>query len=298
MDQAHGLRLIAQSKQDDDVQKSLASLAKPLRVIAVTSGKGGVGKTNLVVNLAVALQSLGNNVIVLDADLGLANIDVLLGLNPRYNLGHTISEGKTMEEIMVEGPGGIKIIPGATGIADLADLGDFQREKLIDSLSSLDDKGDILIIDTGAGLSKNVRNFVEASDEAVVITTPDPASITDAYSMIKVLLDESPELDIKLVVNMAKTKFEAQEVNDRMILVVKQFLNKYLETLGYIIDDRLVVKAVRVQQPVILAYPSCEASSCIKNIAKKITPVLKDEKINGGMRTFLSRLFKGSSLGS
>jgi flagellar biosynthesis protein FlhG len=298
MDQAHGLRLIAQNASDEDLKQKITHLPKPLRVISVTSGKGGVGKTNLVVNLAVALQALGNRVIVLDADLGLANIDVLLGLNPRYNLGHAITEERSIEDIMVEGPGGIRIIPGATGIPDLADLGDFQREKIIESLSSLDSHGDVLLIDTGAGLSKNVRNFVIASDEAIVISTPDPASITDAYSMVKVLLDENPDLKLQLVVNIAKTKYEAQEVNDRMVLVVKQFLNKYLETLGYIIEDRMVVRAVRKQQPVILAFPNCEASYCIRSIANKIVSGEKQDGQKGGMRSFLARLFKGGSAGA
>lgn len=280
VDQAHNLRLIAG-----------LSPKNKARIISVTSGKGGVGKTSIVINLAIYLQKMGKKVAVLDADLGLANIDVMLGYNPKYNLRHVIFNEIQLKDIIIDGPEGIKIIPGASGIPDLADLGDFQREKIINSLITLENDVDIILIDTGAGLSRNVRNFVTASDDAVVITTPDPAAITDAYSMIKVISDENFDLDIKLVVNMAKTKYEAQEISDRMVLVVKQFLNKHLNTLGYVIGDKFVVRAVRSQQPVAVLFPSSEASKCIKLLAHSIIYGSRKEEA-GGVKNFLLQLLK------
>lgn len=286
-DQASGLRLIVKNA-------NIAPLSKT-SVIAVTSGKGGVGKSNITANLAIALSQLNKKVLVMDADLGLANIDVLLGLMPKYNLRHVILGEKTVDDILIDGPSNIKIIPGASGITELADLDDYKREQIINNLSVLENRDDYVLIDTGAGLSKNVRRFVTSSNEAIIVTTPDPAAITDAYSMIKVVADENEDLDIKLIVNMAGSEREAEEIAERMKLVVKQFLSKNIEYLGHILMDSQLKSSVRCQKPVILENPEANSAKCIKIIAKKIAGTSDNNSRNKkGLVTFLARLMKRS----
>lgn len=289
-DQAYGLRLIA----NKNVSKKLVSNKPNARVIAVTSGKGGVGKTNLTINLALALKRLGKRVMVIDADLGLANIDVLIGLTPKYNLKHVIHGDCTMEEVIVNGPEGVLIIPGASGITELADLSDSRRELIIDSFSRINDLSDIILIDTGAGVSRNVRRFVTASNEAIVVTSPDPTAVTDAYSMIKIIVQENDNLNIKLVVNMALSKDEAEEISDRIALVVKRFLNKDIQTLGHILMDKSLQRAVRNQEPVLINDPASSTSRSINLIARKLGNMETFLRNNhGGFRSFLARLIGG-----
>ncbi|NCO66349.1 MAG: hypothetical protein COW32_01770 [Candidatus Aquicultor secundus] len=265
------------------------------RVIAISSGKGGVGKSNLVANLGIALAMRGKKVILLDADLGLANIDVLFGINPKYNLKNLVDGDKTMQEILVTGPHSIKIVPGGSGIPELANLSDEQQQKLLESFVSLEREADITLIDTGAGIAKDIISFILAAREALIITTPEPTAITDAYGLIKVLTQRDPNVDIKIVVNMVSSEKEGQEIAGRIVMATRQFLNKRIEPVGYIVSDPSVNMSVRKQQPFILGYPGARASKCIKQIAASLDQVSTDDiQITGrnGLRGFLSRLFE------
>lgn len=262
---------------------------KQVRVITVASGKGGVGKTNFSVNLAVALKEQGKNVVVFDADLGMANVDVIVGAVPKYNLYDVIVNNKSLEEIIIEGPLGIKIIPGGSGIESLSNLTDMQRKKLSDKFGELRDVN-VLIIDTGAGLSKNVLGFMAVSDEVIIVATPEPTSITDAYSLIKVALKHMPKMKINVVVNRASDESEASVTFQRLKNVVKDFLNKDINYLGYIIDDNKVRKAVMEQKPFKFLYPECQASKCIDKITSSITGLPVKERKSGGVKDFFNRI--------
>jgi len=264
------------------------------RVITVTSGKGGVGKTNFAVNLAIALRQLNKKVLVLDADLGLANVDVVVGCFPDYNLGHVISGEKRITEIITEGPGGIELIAGGSGLQELSDLSDVQLSRFINSLNELEGRADIILIDTGAGLSKRVLNFILAADEIIVVTTPEPTSVTDAYAIIKVIARENEARNrvVKLVVNKADNAYEAKRTADKLIGVSKQFLDINLEDLGYIFNDASMIKAVREQQPLLISYPKSKAAECIHRVAANLCqqPYIVTE--NTGVRSFFSKMIK------
>ncbi|HEY3374509.1 MAG TPA: MinD/ParA family protein [Candidatus Aquicultor sp.] len=267
----------------------------PTRVIAVSSGKGGVGKSNLVANLGIALAMRGRKTLILDADLGLANIDVIFGINPKFNLKHLVDGEKSLSEIVINGPHSLKIVPGGSGMPELADMGKERQQNLIDSFVELERDSDITLIDTGAGISNDVISFILAAREAIIITTPEPTAITDAYGLIKVLTQRDMDVDIKLVVNMTSTEKEGRDIADRIVMAAKQFLNKRVETLGYIVSDIAVNSAVRKQQPFILEFPGARASKCIRQIAATLDQtLLKDAQAGGhnGFRGFLSRLFE------
>lgn len=294
-DQAHGLRLIAQrsgSTIEQQFPPQGRKVNPDVRIIAVTSGKGGVGKTNITVNLAIALQRLGNRVLLIDADLGLANVDVLMGITPKYNLRHLMQGDCGIEELIIRGPEGVLIVPGASGITELADMSDRSREAIINNLNRIGHLCDIILIDTGAGLSRNVRRFVTAADEAIVITTPDPTAITDAYSMVKIIVQENEDLDVKLIVNMAYSVKEAAEISDRILLVVKQFLNKTIRTLGFIEFDTSLRASIRNQRPILLDSPGSAICRSINSIANKINKTEVPVQ-SGGIKSFFSRLIRG-----
>lgn len=294
-DQAHSLRLIAQKSPAAvfDQESAAADKTNPdIRIIAITSGKGGVGKTNITVNLAIALQRLGKRVLVIDADLGLANVDVLMGITPKYNLRHVMQGDCSLEDVVIRGPEGMLLVPGASGITELADMSDRSRELIINNLNRITGVSDIILVDTGAGLSRNVRRFVTAADEAIVVTSPDPTAITDAYSMIKIITQENEDLEVKLIVNMAMNSREALEISERIVLVVKQFLNKSIETLGHIVFDNALRMSVRNQRPVLLENPNSEIARSIHAIARKIDRTEIPSKPQG-IRSFFSKLIRG-----
>jgi len=240
------------------------------RVIAITSGKGGVGKTNIVANLGFVLSRLGKKVLILDADLGLGNLDVLLGLAPKYNLSHAISGAKTVSEIVVEGPGKVKILPAPSGIQELSDLTDEQRNKMLTDLDLLIDSVDLFLIDTGAGISSNVMHFNSSAQEIMVVVSPEPTSITDAYALMKVLSLNYSRKHFKLVVNMARSSREAIEVYQQLELVADRFLDIKIEYMGHVLIDENVKKGVRLQKVVSEIHPDTKASKCFTALAKKI----------------------------
>ncbi|MBI5232725.1 MAG: MinD/ParA family protein [Deltaproteobacteria bacterium] len=240
------------------------------KVITISSGKGGVGKTNVVVNLAVSLARLGKKVVVLDADLGLGNIDVLLGLAPRYNLGHFLRGEKLLEEIMTEGPCGIRIIPAASGLEELTRLTLEHKLLLISNLENLNEKADYLLIDNAAGISENVLFFSIAASEIIVVASPDPTSIVDAYAFIKVLNLKYGEKRFRLLVNMAKTAEEGLGVYKNISLVAGRYLNISLDYLGHIAYDEKVRRAVREQKPVCELYTTSAAKQGFLELARNV----------------------------
>ena len=259
------------------------------RIIAVSSGKGGVGKTNLSINIALAYAQLGKKVIVLDADLGLANVNVVLGIIPKYNLYHLIRRQKGMRDIILDTNYGIQIVAGASGFSKIANLSDEERERFIEELSELS-AADIIIIDTSAGVSNNVLGFVEAADDALIVTTPEPTAITDAYGIIKIIATEIDYLNLglKLIVNRVKSVTEGKRVAERVINIAGQFLNLKIDYLGYVYDDPSVSQAVLRQKPFLIADPKGKASICVKHIVSRLEKV--EFKEGKGFGIFLKKL--------
>ncbi|MCL2805868.1 MAG: MinD/ParA family protein [Treponema sp.] len=300
-DQAEKLREIMKRKKDgvnaNPVSARLSSAAKTpskssdkARIITVTSGKGGVGKTNLSVNMALAFARLGKKVVVMDADLGLANVNVMLNMIPKYNLYHVIKKQKTIREILVETEYGISIVAGASGFSQIANMGEEDRKDFIAELDTLSN-ADIIIIDTSAGVSSNVLDFIAAADDAVIITTPEPTAITDAYGIIKIIATEYDSLNmgLKLVVNRAKGAAQAKGVADRMINIAGQFLNLKVDYLGFIYDDPAVQQAVFTQKPFMVVAPKCQASNCVQHIVDRMNRNKPEETT--GFSAMLKRLF-------
>jgi flagellar biosynthesis protein FlhG len=240
------------------------------KIVAVTSGKGGVGKTNVVANLSVCLSELGKKVVVLDADFGLANLDVLLGLTPRYHLGHVLYGNKTLTEVMVQGPKGMRIIPASSGLQRMSELTLAQRNHLVESFANLDLDTDYFIIDTAAGISRNVIHFLLSAHEVIVVSAPEPTAIVDAYAIIKIILAEDPKKNIKILINSADSSEEAHEVFCQINSVVKRFLNREIDYLGHVERDAHVPQAVRNQMLVTHRFPNAPASRCFQDLARRM----------------------------
>lgn len=289
--QADSLRLIVKQMKNS-VQAQINRTNKGTRVITISSGKGGVGKTNLSLNLALALTDFKQNVVLLDADMGLANIDVILGLTPLYNLAHVIVGEKTISEIITDGPQGLKIIPGGSGMQELANLKEWELENFLTKLSKIDGITDYLLIDTGAGLSNSVISFALAADELIVITTSEPTAITDAYGLIKSLCQQDYSGKIYIVVNRVSTPKEAAIVFNKLKIAVNKFLNYDIDFLGYVVEDSKVGQAVQEQKAFIIAYPYSVASHNLYNIAAKITDQVDKVKQNSGIKTFFSKVIQ------
>ncbi|WP_347491372.1 MinD/ParA family protein [Desulfoscipio sp. XC116] len=260
------------------------------RVLTVTSGKGGVGKTNLTVNLAIALAQEGQRVIVLDADLGLANVEVLLGIIPSLNLYDHLFRDVPIWDIMMPGPAGIKIISGGAGFLELANLTGSQRSKLLNSIEKLNSLADFVLIDTGAGISKDVLAFCAAADEVYTVITPEPTSLTDAYGLIKVLDRFKLHKEVGLVVNQSHGSGESFSSVQRLSNLSERYLTIKLTNLGTIPYNQLVVSAVKNQKPFILAKPQSNVAEAVKAIAYSI--LKKDLKVEaeGSLRGFISKL--------
>lgn len=242
----------------------------PVQVIAVTGGKGGVGKTNVSVNLAMSAAASGKDVILFDADLGLANIDVLLGIYPKHTLRDVIDGAMTLEEVMIEGPYGIKIIPASSGIQDMAQLTPAQHAGLIHAFSELSMNVDMLIVDTAAGISEGVTSFCRASQEVVVVVCDEPASLTDAYALIKLLNREYGIHRFRILSNMTKSAQQGRLVYENIVRVTDRFLDVTLDYIGHIPYDDYVIKAVRKQRAVVEAFPRSKAATAYKTLRKSV----------------------------
>lgn len=264
LDQASSLRKLV----NEDEEKPEGYI-KRSKIITVTSGKGGVGKSNFVVNLGVLLQNKGYKVLIFDADLGMGNDDVLMGLYPKNNIFDIIFTDLTLKDIIIEGTNGVSLIPAGTGLNKIQELTEEQRKLFLDKLTQLDEF-DYILMDTGAGVNKDILAFISASQELIIITTPEPTSLTDAYSLIKAADYFKLKDRAKVVVNKAFTKEEGIETFNKFDRAVSKFLKIKVEYLGCILDDRKLVHSVRQQKPFVLLYPNCDASKSLETIASKI----------------------------
>lgn len=280
MDQAQRLRDIVSDGTADKPDS---------RIITISSGKGGVGKTNFTVNLGIALAKLGKKVTIIDADLGMANVDVLFGIVTKFNLSNVIKGEIAVQESIVKGPYDINIISGGSGIMDLIDLDMNQLEKLIHTLSYFNTISDYILIDTGAGLSKSVLSFVDAASDVILVITPDPTSITDAYALIKNIANDDQK-KIKLIINRVESNEEGDEVYNKLDQAVTKFLSRELENLGYIFEDSNLKKAIRKQIPLLEAYPRAIASKGIENIAYNLDNNNRYTKNTHSFKSFLNKL--------
>lgn len=253
------------------LQRIPQNYQRQARVLAVTSGKGGVGKTSIAANLAVCLAASRKKTILFDADLGLGNLDVIMGLNSKYNISHVIRGRKSIEEIIHIGPEGLEIICGTSGLEDLANINEFQRQRLLRELSKLQENGDVIVIDTAAGISRSVIGFCLAADHVLVVTTPEATAMTDAYAMIKVLIGNRFGGRISLIVNLAETITEGKKTYHQITNVVKRFLNAHVYDAGVILRDERLSSAVRLRKPVVLAYPKAQISSSLAALAAKLS---------------------------
>ncbi|MBN1649362.1 MAG: MinD/ParA family protein [Spirochaetales bacterium] len=282
--------MVDQAEQLRQMMKSRSGDTPRTRVIAISSGKGGVGKTNMSINLALAYAQLGKKVIVMDADLGLANVNVALGIIPKYNLYHLIRKQKKMKDILLDTNYGIQIVAGASGFSKIANLSDDERNDFVTELSELS-AADVIIIDTSAGVSNNVLAFIAAADEALIVTTPEPTAITDAYGIIKIIATEidNMNLGLKLIVNRVKSVTEGKKVAERVISIAGQFLNLKVDYLGYVYDDPAVSNAVIRQKPFLISDPGCKAAICVKHIVSRLEKI--EYREGSGLGRFLKRLF-------
>jgi flagellar biosynthesis protein FlhG len=264
-----------------------------VKTIAVASGKGGVGKTNITANLAVSMSRLGKNVMVLDADLGLSNLDILLNLAPNYNITHVLNGTRTIEEALKEGPEGIQILPAGRGAHDLTRLDEFQRLALLEAFDAYPGDADVLLIDAAAGISENVTFFCSAAQEIVIVTTPEPTAITGAYNTIEVLYSQYQENKFNVLVNAARSREEADEVFLRLTRATERFLNIALSYLGHLPFDESVRKAVTAQRAFVEMFPRNPISGRITEIAEEL--LNRDARVKGTLQFFLGNLLASGS---
>ena len=261
------------------------------RVVAVTSGKGGVGKSNIALNLAIAAAEYNRRVILIDADLGLANLDVLCGVTPAFGLGDVISGKKRLYEVATSTPFGVDLVAGASGISYLADLPDEDRMRLLAQLEVLEREADLVVIDTGAGVARNVVKIAAAADETLVVTTPEPTSVTDAYAAVKLVSREREHGTIALVVNQALSRDEALRTGARIASVARQFLRVEIEQAGYVVADPHLARAVRMRRPLVEAFPASPAAMCLKAIARRYQKRPAPGPAGSGFMDRLKRIF-------
>lgn len=281
LDQAEVLRKLI--NDEDQEQKKNST-----KIITVTSGKGGVGKSNFVVNLAIVLQNKGKKVLIFDADLGMGNDDVLMGIYPKHNIFDIIFTDLEIKDIIVEGTNGVSLIPAGSALSKAQDLEESERKMFLEKLETLDEY-DYIIMDTGAGVNKDVLSFIAASEDLIIIITPEPTSLTDGYSLIKATDHYKLKTSAKIIVNKAYTKEDGEETYNKFNRAVSKFLKIEIEYLGSILDDKKLVQSVRQQKPFVVLYPNCDASKDIENIAMKLLGQ-EIQAVNGAKGLF-KRLF-------
>ena len=280
-DQAQGLRVL--------------KAPAPVRVIAVASGKGGVGKTTVSVNLALALQQAGRQTMLLDADLGLANVDVLLGLQPRFNLSHVLEGRCSLADTIVQGPLGLQIVPAASGLARMSQLSAHEHAGLIRAFSELDQPLDALVVDTAAGIAGDVVTFAQAAQELIVVVCNEPTSITDAYALIKVLWRDHGVERVRILANMARSALEGRETYEKLARAAERFLDVHLNYLGAVPYDEWLRRSIQRQTSVLEAYPSSPASTAFRALARRVEQWAPPAGARGNLEFFVERLVGGSA---
>ncbi|MFC8687970.1 MinD/ParA family protein [Brevibacillus porteri] len=264
---------------------------RPTRLVTVTSGKGGVGKSNFSLNFGLGLIEKGHKTVLFDLDLGLANLDVLMGITPKKHLFHLLEPDTTVWDIIEHGPGGLEFIAGGSGFTQIMQLDDHKLDRLFSHLDPLQGYADTIIFDTGAGFSKESMRFMLSSDEVILVTTPEPPAITDAYAVIKMLHARNPAVSIRLVINRASSEREGKMTADKLAMVSKRFLNMDIQSLGYVSDDPYVSKAVKLQRPFLLTYPQSQAARSVRNLVERYLdrPATSDAS-DSGLKGFLAKL--------
>lgn len=268
---------------------------RPVRVVAVTGGKGGVGKTNVSVNLAVALAELDRRVMLFDADLGLANVDVVLGLHPPCDLSHVIRGERELREVVMQGPGGIQVVPGASGVKQMAALSEAEHAGLIQAFSDLGTDLDTLVVDTAAGISDTVISFARAAHEVLVVVCDEPASLTDAYAIIKLLNRDHGQGRFRVLANMVQSNQEGHELYNKLCRVTDRYLDVMLGYMGCIPHDEALRKAVRGQRAVVQAYPRSRVAQAFRSLARKIDALPMPMGASGQLQFFVERLIQYST---
>jgi flagellar biosynthesis protein FlhG len=291
-DQAETLRAL---NSHDPVTPLDSGDEKATRVYSITSGKGGVGKTAVVANIAVSLARLGKNVLILDADLGLANIDVVFGIAPTHNLNHFFAGEQELQEILVDGPAGIKILPAGSGIQNFTHLDSNQKMKLLDGLDSMHNDFDFVLIDTEAGISENVTYFNTAAQEILVVTTPEPTAITDAYALMKLLSTQYHEKHFNLVVNQIQDEDEALDVFKKLTMVSNRYLDISIDYLGSIPTDKLMLEAIRKQKVIVEMFPSSRISMAFNELAARLCSERPRTSPKGNIQFFWKKLLNFGS---
>lgn len=285
MDQAGGLR--------DMIREQRRGKA-PLRVIGVVSGKGGVGKTNLAANLAVLAARCGQRVLVIDADLGLANVELLFGLKPTYHLGHVLDSDIPLKEVLTTGPAGVRILPAGSGVQHFSRLDDAQRLRVVTALDQLEDDFDIVFLDAGAGIGDNVMFFIGAAQEALLVVSPEPTSLTDAYATIKVLCQSAGVKVFSVVVNQAGNEAIARDIFDKLSAVAGRFLDARIRWLGWLPRDENVHRAVMAQRAVVELFPSSPATRALQTVADALLSEPPPPHLGGGLKFLWNRLLRES----
>lgn len=289
-DQAEVLRRIVGNMNNGLAAPENRKTEKRARIITITSGKGGVGKTSVTVNLAIALSRLGLRIAILDVDFGLANVDLLFGITPKHTLLDLIRDEKSIFEVMTDGPNNIKFLSGGSGVEELTRLDRKKLRKFISNIALLDKLYDIILIDTGAGLSRNVMSFIMAADEIILVTTPEPTAITDAYALVKMVSRRDRKKIIRILVNKAETAREAEDIANRLLVVSEKFLSLKLNKLGYILYDEIIIKSVKQQKPFCLSYPRSQAARNVFALAEALMYDSKGAEVGLGAKGFIQRV--------
>jgi flagellar biosynthesis protein FlhG len=283
IDQASSLREMIASE---------AMAATPLRVIAVCSGKGGVGKTHISANLAVLAAKKGLRVLILDADLGLANVEILYGIKPRYNIGHLLDGSLPIDQILAQGPHGICVLPSGSGVQGLSRLDDAQKLRLVTALDPLEDRFDLVVIDASAGIGENVMFFTSAAQEALLVVTPEPTSFTDAYATVKVLCQQAGVRHFSVIVNQAPSEAAARDLYGKLTQVTERFLAAQMRYVGWLPRDENVHRAAMAQRPLVDLYPASPSARALGVVATKIFDEPAPVPMDGGLKFLWQRLFR------